>query len=41
MNVPLISTLNNYADFFTKTLKPAQFFKIRNYIMNIRADLDA
>jgi len=39
--VPFVKTHENYADFFTKTLKPAQFFKIRNYIMNIRADLDA
>jgi hypothetical protein len=25
LNVPLISTVNNYADFFTKTLKPGSF----------------
>ena len=36
LNVPLISTLNNYADFFTKTLKPGSFSSMRNTIMNTR-----
>ena len=36
LNVPLISTVNNYADFFTKTLKPGSFSSMRNKIMNIK-----
>jgi len=38
LNVPLISTVNNYADFFTKTLKPGSFASMRNKIMNIKSD---
>eukprot|EP00964_Phaeocystis_antarctica_P133354 scaffold97553_cov40-Phaeocystis_antarctica.AAC.1 len=38
LNVPLISTVNNYADFFTKTLKPGSFSSMRNKIMNIKTD---
>ena len=34
--VPLISTLNNYADSFTKTLKPGSFSSMRSKIMNIK-----
>ena len=33
--VPFVSTADNYADFFTKPLKPARFFHLRNLIMNI------
>ena len=35
LNVPLVSTSNNYADFFTKPLKPSSFSAMRNKIMNI------
>ena len=37
LNVPLISTVNNYADFFTETLKPGSFSSMRNKIMNIKS----
>ena len=37
LNVPLVSTVNNYADFFTKTLKPGSFSSMRNKIMNIKS----
>ena len=30
LNVPLVSTVNDYADFFTKTLKPGSFSSMRN-----------
>ena len=30
--VPFVKTSDNIADFFTKTLKPSQFFDIRNRI---------
>ena len=33
--VPFVSTTDNYADFFTKPLKPARFFHLRNLIMNV------
>ena len=33
--MPLVSTVNNYADFFTKPLKSKAFFGLRNKIMNI------
>ena len=36
LGLPLISTVNNYADFFTKTLKPGSFSSMRNKIMNIK-----
>ena len=35
LRVPLVSTINNYADFFTKPLKSKAFFALRNKIMNI------
>ena len=35
LNVPLISTVNNYADFFMKSLKPESVSSMRNKIMNI------
>ena len=35
LRVPLVSTVNNYADFFTKPLKSKVFFGLRNKIMNI------
>ena len=38
LNVPLVSTVNNYADFFTKSLKPGSFSSMRNKIMNIKSD---
>ena len=37
LNVPLVSTVNNYADFFTKTLKPGSLSSMRNKIMNIKS----
>ena len=33
--VPLVSTVDNYSDFFTKALKPPAFYKFRNLIMNV------
>ena len=33
----LLSTVNNYADLFTKTLKPGSFTSMRNKIMNIKS----
>ena len=33
--VPFVSTADNYADFFTKPLKPVRFFHLRNLIMNV------
>ena len=33
--VPFVSTNDNLADFFTKPLKPARFFYLRNIIMNV------
>ena len=38
LNVPLVSTINNFADFFTKALKPGSFASMRNKIMNIKTD---
>ena len=35
--VPFVATADNYADFFTKPLKPVRFFHLRNLIMNIPA----
>ena len=35
LRVPLVSTVNNSADFFTKPLKSTAFFDLRNKIMNI------
>ena len=35
--VPFVSTNDNLADFFTKPLKPARFFHLRNIIMNVPA----
>lgn len=32
--VPFVSTVDNYADFFTKPLRPKQFFHFRDRIMN-------
>ena len=37
LRVPLVSTVNNFADFFTKPLKAKAFFLLRNKIMNIAA----
>ena len=34
VSVPFVSTLNNWADFFTKPLKPKVFFAMRKIIMN-------
>ena len=33
--VPFVSTIDNMADFFTKPLKPADFFRMRDAIMNV------
>ena len=38
LNVPLVSTVNNFADFFTKALKPGSFTSMRNKIMNMHDD---
>ena len=35
ISVPYVNTLENLADFFTKPLKPAQFFTMRDRIMNV------
>ena len=35
IKVPLVSTANNWADFFTKPLKPATFTTMRDIIMNV------
>ena len=35
LRVPLVSTVNNYADFFTKPLKSKAFFGLRDKIMNV------
>ena len=34
ITVPYVNTLDNLADFFTKPLKPPQFFAMRDQIMN-------
>ena len=37
VRVPLVKTVDNYADFFTKPLKTAkQFYSMRGAIMNIK-----
>ena len=33
--VPFVSSVDNLADFFTKPVKPARFFELRNKIMNV------
>ena len=33
--MPFVSTVDNFADFFTKALAGPQFFKLRDAIMNI------
>ena len=40
--VPFVSTVDNMADFFTKPLNPADFFRMRDVIMNVpsRPSLD-
>ena len=35
LTVPLVSTANNWADFFTKPLKPSTFAAMRDVIMNV------
>ena len=35
--VPYVPSSANLADFFTKPLKPAQFFAMRDKIMNVSA----
>ena len=37
ITVPFVPSEENYADFFTKALKPAQFFPMRDRIMNMRS----
>ena len=34
VSVPFVKTANNWADFFTKPLKPKVFFAMRKIIMN-------
>ena len=34
--VPFVASVDNQADFFTKPLKPARFFVLRDKIMNVR-----
>ena len=36
ISVPYVNTSDNVADFFTKPLKPARFFVLRDKIMNVR-----
>ena len=36
LNVPFVSTVNNYADLFTKALKPSSFCALRDKIMGTR-----
>jgi hypothetical protein len=36
LTVPYVNTVDNLADFFTKALKPATFFLLRDRIMNVR-----
>ena len=33
---PFVASVDNHADFFTKPLKPARFFVLRDRIMNVR-----
>ena len=35
IRVPFVSTVDNYADFFTKSLPNKQFFALRARIMNL------
>ena len=35
ITVPLVSTVDNQADFFTKPLPPPAFLKFRSRIMNL------
>ena len=35
LRVPFVSTVNNYADIFTKALKAPTFFRLRDQIMNV------
>ena len=39
--VRFVSSHDNLADFFTKVLKPADFFRLRNAIMNVKGDAKA
>ena len=41
LRVPFVSTVDNFADFFTKALAGPQFFKLRDAIMNIGPRSDA
>ena len=34
LSVPFVSTVDNFADFFTKPLQGANFYSLRNKIMN-------
>eukprot|EP00966_Prymnesium_polylepis_P190211 4407623-Prymnesium_polylepis.1 len=36
IRVPFVSTVNNWADFFTKQLDASRFIELRNLIMNTR-----
>ena len=36
---PFVSTVDNYADFFTKGLPPKTFMRMRDDMMNVREDL--
>ena len=35
LTVPYVNTADNFADFFTKPLRPADFFRFRATIMNL------
>ena len=39
ITVPFVKTIDSWADFFTKPLKPKQFTAMRNAIMNISGDM--
>jgi hypothetical protein len=38
ISVPFVKTIDNWADFFTKALRPKHFTAMRNAIMNISAN---
>ena len=39
IKVRFVKSHDNLADFFTKVLKPKDFFRLRNVIMNVRANV--
>ena len=41
MNVPFVGSADNLADFFTKSLEPKEFMRLRNKIMNYNQTLES